>query len=289
MAIRDLSDKSVGIFDGERPVLVYNHGVMVGEHVPKQDHRWKRACYIHPVYDLSGDVLTEDFPKDHYHHHGVFWTWPYVKVEDKTFDTWQGTGMDQRFVRWIDRKVGVDAVTLAVENGWFIGEKKVMIEQVEITVNRAGADSQAVDVRLLLTPTEQPVTLQGRGGKSYGGLTMRFRSKAKEDVTITVPTGRTREDLKMTPLQWVDYTSKHSDADDMSGATVMIHPQHPDYPPMWLTRHYGPQCVGWPGVEAQTLVPGETTQLDYRIWIHRGLPELEQLKKAYEDYSSNAN
>jgi len=27
-----------------------------------------------------------------------------------------------------------------------------------------------------------------------------------------------------------------------------IHPSHPDFPPTWLTRHYGCLCVGWPGV-----------------------------------------
>jgi len=284
-SIRGVSDKSVGVFEGERPVLVYNHGLMVGEHVPERDHRRTRACYIHPVYGLDGEVLTEDFPRDHYHHHGIFWTWPYVGVGDKTYDLWQGTGMDDRFVAWMKKEAGPKSAVVEVENGWFVGEKKVMAERVRITVHPAEEDSQAVDIRLVLTPTDRPVSLKGRGGKSYGGLTMRFQNLPREDVTITVPSGRTKGDRKMTRFEWVDYSAKYPRRDKPSGATVMIHPKHPDYPPMWLTRHYGPQCVGWPGVEAQTLEPGKPVQLDYRIHIHRGLPEVEQLKAAYKRYA----
>ncbi len=284
LTVRDVTDKSIGIYEGDRPVLVYNHGVMTGDHVPEKDHRKTRACYIHPVYGLDGEMLTEDFPRDHYHHHGVFWTWPYVAVGGKTYDLWQGTGMDDRFVKWLEREEGPDSVMLGVENGWFVGEKKVMIEKVWITVHPADDKSQSFDVRLELTANDQPVSLQGRGGKSYGGLTMRFQSLPRQDVTITVPEGRTEADLKMTPLKWVDYSAKYPNREKMSGATVMIHRKHPDFPPMWLTRHYGPQCVGWPGVEARTLSPGKSVQLDYRIRIHRDLPELKQLKAAYADY-----
>jgi hypothetical protein len=128
------------------------------------------------------------------------------------------------------------------------------------------------------------VSLQGRGGKSYGGLTVRFQNLPRRDVTITVPSGRTKDDLYVTQLEWVDYTGKYPGRDKPSGATVMVHPEHPDYPPTWLTRHYGPQCIGWPGVKAQTFQPGEAIQLDYRLRIHRGLPEVDGLKATYAAY-----
>ena len=61
-------------------MLVYNHGVITDEKVPAKDARRSRACYIHPLWGLNGEVLTDDFPKDHYHHHGVFWAWPHVEI-----------------------------------------------------------------------------------------------------------------------------------------------------------------------------------------------------------------
>jgi len=283
-SLEEVADTSLKVLEAGRPVLTYNYGLMTGKDVPERDHRRTRACYIHPVWGLDGEVITEDFPRDHYHHHGVFWTWPYVGVGDKTYDLWQGTGMDDRFVAWLARETGPIAAVLGVENGWFVGEKKVMIERVWITAYAAGDDSQAIDVRLVLIPTDQPVSLKGRGGKSYGGLTVRFQNLPRQDVTITVPSGRTTGDLKMAPLEWVDYTGNYPGREKPSGATVMIHPEHPDYPPTWLTRHYGPQCVGWPGVEAQTFQPGQPIRLDYRLRVHRGLPEVDELKAAYAGY-----
>jgi len=283
-SLEEVGDTSLKVLEAGRPVLTYNFGLMTGEQVPEKDHRRTRACYIHPVFGLDGEAITEDFPRDHYHHHGVFWTWPYIGVGGKVYDLWQGTGMDDRFVAWLARETGPIAAVLGVENGWFVGEKKVMIERVWITAFAADEDSQAIDVRLVLIPTDQPVSLQGRGGKSYGGLTVRFQNLPRQDVTITVPSGRTTNDLYVTPLEWVDYTAKYPGREKPSGATVMIHPEHPDYPPTWLTRHYGPQCVGWPGVKAETFQPGQPIQLDYRLHVHRGLHEVEEIKAAYAAY-----
>src|SRR5687767_7565410 len=68
---------SVQVSEGNRPVLVYNHGVISREGVPADR---ARSSYVHPIYGLDGEVLTDDFPKDHYHHRGLFWAWPHVKV-----------------------------------------------------------------------------------------------------------------------------------------------------------------------------------------------------------------
>ena len=41
------------------------------------------------MYDLDGNVLTEDFPKDHPHHRGIFWAWHQVRVDGKNAgDSW---------------------------------------------------------------------------------------------------------------------------------------------------------------------------------------------------------
>ena len=121
--------KSLGLWDGKLPVLVYNYGVITDERVPKTDSRRSRGCYIHPVYGLNGEVITDDFPKDHYHHHGIFWSWPHVDIGGHEFDLWMYKNIEQRFVRWLGRDCGPATASLGVENGWFVGEKKVMIER----------------------------------------------------------------------------------------------------------------------------------------------------------------
>ena len=69
----DVNDKSLGLWEGDRPVLVYNHGVISRTNVPADR---ARSSYVHPLYGLEGEVLTDDFPVDHFHHRGLFWAWP---------------------------------------------------------------------------------------------------------------------------------------------------------------------------------------------------------------------
>ena len=281
---KDVNANSLGLWDGEERVLVYNHGVITNENVPQSDHRRRRGCYVHPVWGLNGEVLTDDFPQDHYHHHGIFWTWPHVGIDGQEYDLWAGSRIDDRFVRWICQEAGPVAAVLAVENGWFVDDKKVMVERVWLRAYKAAGGERSLDIEFTWIPVDRPITLWGAEGKSYGGLTMRFAPR--QDTIITAPGDRTTEDLTVTSLPWADLTGQFPDVPTPSGAAVFIHPAHPDYPPTWLTRHYGVLCVGWPGVEPKSFEPGEPIRASYRIWIHKTAVDLEQLKQAYAAYTS---
>ena len=71
-----------------------------------------------------------------------------------------------------------------------------------------------------------------------------------------------------------------------SASALMVSRSHPDYPPTWLTRHYGPLCIGYPGVEPKTFEPGKPFTLRYRLWIHKGAAGLDTLRGAYDAYVS---
>lgn len=283
-AFEDLNDKSLKLSYCGKPVMVYNHGLITNPRVPASDHRRSRACYVHPLWGLSGEELTDDFPPDHYHHHGIFWTWPHVGIDGKQHDLWAGNTIFQRLVKWLDRQTGSTAAVLGVENGWFVGQEKVMIERVWFCCYADAEDSRVLDLNFTFIPTEKPVTLWGAEGKSYGGLTVRFKPGPRKHTLITVPSGPTTEDLPDTRLQWADFTSLFAGASQRSGAAIFIHPQHPDYPPTWLTRYYGPLCVGWPGVNPKTFPPGKPIRLLYRIWIHRTEVDLDRLRNQYQAY-----
>jgi hypothetical protein len=278
--------RSLKLSDGGRPVLVYNYGTITNHSVPPSDGRRSRACYIHPLWGLEGECLTDDFPKDHYHHHGVFWTWPHVTIDGHEYDLWVNQGIRPEFVAWLGRQSGPAAAVLGVENGWFVGDRKVMIERVWLRVTAAARDERALDLDFTWIPVDRPITLRGAEGKSYGGLTMRFAVQAEKDSTITVPGGSGSADLPDTPLPWADLTAKFPGASAPSGAAIFVPLEHPDYPPTWLTRHYGPLCIGWPGVKGQTFPPGKPIHLSYRIWIHRAAVSPQQLKLAYQAYTT---
>lgn len=287
-AFRESDATTVRIEQSGKPVLAYNFGTITNEKVPLTEHRRSRACYVHPVWGLNGEILTDDFPKDHYHHHGIFWTWPHVKIDGQQHDLWAGSTIAQRFERWLVRRAGQAAAVLAVENGWYVGQKRVMRERVWIRVWCASEAARCVDFDLTFIPEDRPIELWGAEGKSYGGFTMRFKPGPRNETLITVPQGKTSEDLPDTPLAWADFTSKFEGATQRSGAAVFVPPHHPDFPPTWLTRYYGPLCVGWPGVKSKTFSPGEPIRLSYRVWIHRSAVEPEDLAAAYADYEAAA-
>ena len=111
----------------------------------------------------------------------------------------------------------------------------------------------------------------------------------KGQHVINVTEGQTKEDLHITRLPWADLSAKFAGAKAPSGAAIFIAPTHPNYPPEWLTRHYGVLCVGWPGVEAQTFPPGKSIQVRYRVWIHRGLAQAEKLKQAFDEFTRESS
>lgn len=284
-------ENTILLKEKDKPVLCYVYDVITNESVPeKEKTRRTRGCYIHPLYGLHGEELTDDFPKDHYHHHGVFWAWPHVIIDGKHYDLWtDNTELEQRFVAWKAIDTNDETAVIDVENGWFVGEKKLVHEDIRITVFPEQEDCRAFDLSISVTPLDHAMTLRGAKDKSYGGLTIRFKPAPGPDgktfAQITVPDGVAKEDLPDTRLAWADFTSYFASPDQKSGAAIFIPKTHQDYPPTWLTRHYGPLCIGWPGVEDKTFQAGETFTITYRIWIHKNEADLDRLNKEYQKYA----
>jgi hypothetical protein len=282
-AFTDDKIATVRLTEHNKPVLAYNYGVITDEKVPKKDNRRSRACYIHPLWGLNGEVLTDDFPKDHYHHHGVFWAWPHVEIDGAKYDLWMYKDIQQRSIARLATEAGPLAAVFGVENGWFVGDKKVMIERVWVEVAKATPTERAIDLDFTFIPVDRPITLRGAEGKSYGGLTIRFAVKDQKQAIVTDPSGAEAKDKPEAPLPWADMKYPFI-AKQPSGAAIFVPKDHPDYPPTWLTRHYGPLCLGWPGVNGKTFPPGEPIHLRYRVWIHSGAVDGAALKAAYEAY-----
>ena len=290
----DAGTNTIALFEGDEPVYRYVYDLITNENVPEKEVRRRtRGCYMHPLFGVNGEELTDDFPRDHYHHHGLFWSWPHVQIGNEHHDFWnETTDLEQRFVKWLVKEAGDHGAVLAVENGWFIGDRQVMTERVWFRSYRKHDGSRSLDVQLFFVPHEK-ITLRGAEGKSYGGLCLRLKPEEKiagsdENplVKITVPSGVTKVDLPEERLEWADFTSRFDGRETPSGAAIFIPPTHPDYPPTWLVRHYGPLCVGWPGVHDHSFEPGVSFSIEYRVWVHDGDLDLQQLTDAYEAYKA---
>lgn len=262
--------RTLHLRDKGLPVLSYNFGRMTHPDAPER--KW-RSGYFHPIYSVDGTtVLTDDFPADHYHHRGLFWAWPKILIEGVRHDLWQydHAPIEQRFVRWLDRGANDSYATLAVENGWFVGERKVLVEEVRLQVRQRTTEGRAMTLELRLTPTDRPVTLGGADNKGYGGLSLRLAVKNEADCTITTPLGSEHKDLLETALAWAGISSKFPGQARPQGITLSAAPGHTAPAPAWMTRHYGCLMSCWPGTRDRTLQPGETVVLRYQLIVHEG-------------------
>src|SRR5690554_3952616 len=57
--------------------------------------KYHRSNYVHPLHGLEGEVLTEDFPDDQPHDHGIFWAWHEPYADGKRIgDPWFSEGVN---------------------------------------------------------------------------------------------------------------------------------------------------------------------------------------------------
>ena len=83
------TEDKIELLEGSDPVLVYQKAVK------SPDGKVFFNNYIHPLYSLDGDTITEEFPADHLHHRGIFWAWHHIFVD--TFSIGDGWIMDGFF------------------------------------------------------------------------------------------------------------------------------------------------------------------------------------------------
>jgi len=272
------------ILDGDTPVLVYNWGDQLKAGVPEDRNR---ACYCHPVRAPEGTVLTHDFPRDHYHHRGIFWSWPRMKARGKTVQTWHLQGIRQQHATWNSRSAKPQWAFVDVSNDWVLeGGERVGRERLLMTVHKASAEGRAIDFGLTFEALGGPVELLGAEGKGYGGFCFRFAPR--EGTVITADTGVQKKDSNHETFRWADLSARFGGKKTMAGAAVFVHPgTPPDRKPRgWTIRHYGFLGHSWPGLEPYTLEPGAPVTLRYRVYVHRGGADEGKVAEAYNRYAN---
>lgn len=256
----EISPASLELREGDRPVFVYNHGMILK---PGMKEEYRRSSYVHPLYAPDGTVLTDDFPEDHPHHRGICWTWPVVRFEGQTYDVWALVGMRQRFLRWLARDASADRARLKVQNGWFAGERQAVKEVVEFLVSPASEGRRTIDFALCLEALDRPVEIAGREKKGYGGLGIRFAPR--QETVIRTDAGVESGDSDLVTHRWAELSALF--AGRPAGARIEIDPANPGAPNGWCLRHYGYVAVSWPGTQSFTLAPKQPLALRYRITV----------------------
>jgi hypothetical protein len=281
------TDDGVWLQEGETKVLFYQRR-------PKsKDGKYTRANYVHPLLDLDGEPLTEDFPADHLHQRGIFWAWHQVTIGGKAVgDPWalKDCGWDIRDVKAESKDSGMALRTTVY---WLSplcldatgAQKPFVREQVLIHAQRAEQDRRVVDFEIALTALEPETRIGGAAPPAgYGGFSPRLRLPM--DVRFQGPRGEVQPlPGPVDPAPWIDVAGTFSN-DRISGVAMLTHPSTPGFPPAWILRRRGSmQNAVYPGATPVLLPREKPLVLRYRLVIHRGAVPIEQVDRWQREYA----
>ena len=233
---------------------------------------YTRNNYIHPLWSLDGDTLTEDHPPDHSHHRGIFWTWHQIYVGDTRLgDAWMCRDfawdvVDVQIAGAVDggktltARVLYKSPKLVNADGEMIAAVE---EQTRITVHPAAEEYRAVDFEISLLALQNNVSIGGsEDRKGYGGFSARI--KMPQDLRFVSSTG----DVKpQTPAvhagPWLDMVASFYGV-KKSCVTILQHPSNPQPLNTSILRQNGSSHNPvFPGLERGPLPPQKPTGLQY--------------------------
>lgn len=259
---KDLGDGRIELRENGQPVLAYAYGPQLRNNAAESK---RRCCYFFPVYSPAGVSMLDDFPVDHPHHRGLFWSWPVIETGGKTYDIWMTFTARPNTEKYSVKDNG----TLTAENTWKADGKTIVNESVRLQAFPTQGSSREFEVELTLTATDAPVTLKGsrERGKSYGGFSARFAPR--EGTVIRADGQKIQRDEDLNPHQWAELEAVYGGK--RVAFRITIDPASPQTPYQWCLRHYGFIGASFPGrTETQdgfTLQPGKPLTLKFRARV----------------------
>ncbi len=260
---------------------------------PDIDPIYLRAGYLHPVNTPGGQIVTDDYPPNHIHHHGIWAAWTLTRFQGRTPDFWNmggGTGTvlaDGLEADWSGPvQAGLTALHRYVDLSAqepidVLKERWTTRVYHPVTLDRP---VHILDVELeQWTLTDSALVLSEY---RYGGIGFRGRREwdGEENTVFLTSEGRTRADGHATRSRWVHIGGAAGSG--MVGAAVLSHPDNFQAPePMRIHPsepffNYAPSQAGdW------AIRPGERHRARYRFLLYDGEPDLAVLERAWRDYA----
>ncbi|HCO94178.1 MAG TPA: hypothetical protein DIU00_09540 [Phycisphaerales bacterium] len=287
------TEQGFSVAEGEDQVLFYQR-----KH-KSMDGKYTRANYIHPLYGLDGEILTEDFPADHLHHRGVFWAWHQLWLGDKKLgDNW--AAQDFFWDVYDTEILTIDSKSRGLKLGVYWksslltdadGRRQPFVkETTTIRVHRAEGNMRMIDFQIELLALKDNMRLGGSEDvKGYGGFTTRI--PLPDGLAFTGTNGPVEPtNLSVEAGPWLDFSGDLGGQGKTSGLAILCHSSSPGYPQRWILRRKGSaQNPVYPGRHPVPLSREKPLVLRYRLIIHRGGVNDINLDELQAEYNSSSD
>lgn len=258
----------------------------------------RKRPYVHPLRTPAGHVLSRDAPEDHPWHHGLWFTIKFVN-EENFWEEYDAYGVLRHDAE--PEVTEVDgAVRIAGSLTWTRPDRETtaLTEQRTWTYRPLGEGAYALDFETTLTaPTDvtydrTPFTTWG----GYGGLAFRGAGDW-HDTRLLLNDGKERERTLGERSAWCALDGLAGDDDQPVGIAFLDATESPRHPVPWYASTkaatYGDE--GWSNFvnaaflwdEALTVPADEPLSFAYRVIVHDGLWDREQVAAAHADYTAS--
>ena len=285
----DVGGKHLVLRAGGKDVLRYNSSVV--EPPAGMEPIFARSGYIHPIWTPSGLVISNDFPPNHKHHHGLWMPWTKAEFEGREVNFWeQGYGLGKVECTGIDEKVsgsvfgGFRAIHRFLDLKAPEGPKPVLDETWEVKVYAADESRFLADF----------TSIQSCAGRSplilkeyrYGGFGFRGAGEweGKDGVEFLTSEGKTRVDGHATRARWCLLRGKVQGKPCAIG--FLCHPSNFRFPQRMRIHdtepffNFTPCQVGDFAIE-----PGKPFVSRYRIVVADGAVGAEEMESLWLEYA----
>jgi hypothetical protein len=260
------------------------------------DGQYARSNYVHPLYDLEGDIVTEDFPEDHPHQRGIFWAWHRVLLNGiSVADPWSCRDIEwkepEEIGEWVKTQADAKSANMQVVRDWVVPNPnnkdeslRVVRETVSLVVWQSEDNIRTIDFDLKFRALVEGVTIAGSDDvKGYGGFSPRIR--LSEDVKFFGQTGEvTPQNTAVDGGNWMNVIRTLDSK--KKGVAIMVHPSHPGSELKWILRSKrSMQNPQWPGQQPTSLSTKIDTQLRYRLVLNSGELNQQQLEQLWDQFT----
>jgi hypothetical protein len=248
-----------------------------------------RGGYIHPLFTPAAVLVTDDYPGDHRHHHGIWSAWAHTHFEGREMDFWNMGGGSAK----VDFESLASSWEGPVHAGFrahhlftdLRGNKTALREEWVVTVYRVSTGTPAYFVFDLDSTQEaasaSPVNLDQY---LYGGFAFRGSAQWQSGANFLTSEGKDRGSGDNTTARWC-YIGGRVDGKP-AGYAVLGHPGNFRAPqPMRInpTDPYFSFSPVKPG--GFPIVQGKPYVSRFRFVVADGPPDAALFERQWNDYA----
>ncbi len=275
------------ITEDENGILLAEDGrkVFFYQKAPKSYQGKSERCnYIHPLYGINEQILTQDFPldthTDHLHQRGVYWAWHQIYIGTKRIgDAWINADFEWDII-WTNVQKYRDSCVIAATVLWKSplwldkqGVKKAFArEDISFKVHPAEDNFRVLDFSIQITALEDSLFIGGsEDDKGYGGFSIRLDpgdGLSFKNESGSVEAERTALDAG----PWMNIIGDWDEELSDEGVIMISHTHNPGHPQPWIIRtEKSMQNAMYPGRVPVMIPPEEPLRLKYRVIVYQGL------------------